>query len=181
MKHLILALLLSASAHAQTYNIDIAFNGPGQSLFETFTGSFTYANGQVTASTIADPPWAEPLGTAPTQFSVFQSLPSGQSTYLNFIDLEGAPTLAAAGSNVWTFGFDVAGLGTNSATIGDASFYHSGPSPISCGPDYEVYSCSVATLTMTSARAAAAPEIGLEWAPLILLFGTLATARGRRR
>lgn len=178
MKKLAALLLLCTAAHAQTYDVDVAFNGAGApgapALLETFTGSFTYANGQISAINILDPPWSDP-GVPATQFNVVQVSSDAQATYLNFLDLEGAPSMAAAGSNVWTFGLQVYGLGTDSATIGDASFYHAGPAPIACGADYGLYSCSVKTLSVS------APEITPLAAPLVLLLGALALLRAQTK
>jgi hypothetical protein len=185
MKRLILMSLslLAGAASAQTYDFDVVFNP----LFEggtvvgapinTITGSFTYANGAVTSFNVPDPPFTEPQGTAPTQFTVLQTAPNAQAMDLNFFDLEGAPSLAAAGSNVWTFGFEANGLGTANANIDSAYFYHDGHSEVSCGPDYTLYTCSVKTLTEV------APEMnaGSAASTLTLLFGSLAVMRGRRR
>jgi hypothetical protein len=183
MKRLALLALLSSAAHAQTYNVDIAFNGVGPpgapALLNTFTGSFTYANGAITSIAIPDPPWSDP-GAPATQFTVAEVNPwAGPSPYtsLSFFDLEGAPSLAVAGSNVWTFDIQVYGLGTSTPTIGDAGFYHSGPSEISCGPDYDVYSCSVKTIG-AAAVDAKAPELSPQAETSVLLLGILLLLKG---
>lgn len=154
MKKLAALLLICGAAHAQTYDVSVSFSNvmgaPG-----TFDGSFTLANGLMSAISVSDP----------TAYGgVFNS---GTDT-AGAIQLQDQYDARAT---------DVLGLSFNM----DGSGIEFIQSPNSTGlficPPEQGMAAEVCSISIK----AQAPEMGLEFAPLVLLLGTLAVIRRRSK
>jgi hypothetical protein len=138
---------------SQTYDVSITMTGP-QSVPVTFAGSFQLQNSVVSHVNVADP------------LSIDN--PGGAFAFTTGVDSAGLISLQdyyrgtpGNSSSFYTLAFDLTGHDVYFSTDGNVT------GTWACG---QAASCTSAVH--------AAPEIGLIWAPVILLAGLLAVMRG---
>jgi len=180
-----LALLLAASAHAQTYDVEITMAGIAPAPV-TFSGSFTFdTQGTCQGSAAFCPVGSKPmLSNVTISDPLSMDQPSGPRAFTGGLGSAYGVELmdtyygvqGQSSSNTYLWFTTPKLLGSETPQMTDITFWGGGPTGQSCGVTPGV------TCTTASLRVATAAEIDSTSAisDLTLLLGGLAVLRGRR-